>query len=302
MDGPQIERLLLSVEQMAGAGRQGKRRPDRLAKIDASAYLLWEEQFRLCVAANGWDHATARREARMAMQDDAAKAVRGIPVGDLDQPVQPFTDLLLLYKAIHCNPATTEAAWIQFGKTRQKNDGETLVAWHSRVRYEFSLAYPDVAAEQINTNRDLIRKFVHGIANTEVADKTLMGNYQDNFAVALQLAISAEASLLRPGRRAGHHIGSLNKKAKFDGDCYNCGKYGHRSAECRQPKKEEKGDKPERGRGQERGRGGRGRGRGRSRGGRRGSPSLGKRIAALEQKLDGELFGEEEGSESASGN
>lgn len=277
----------------AGAG-QARRRPDRLTKIDASSYLLWEEQFRLCVAANGWNHATARREARMAMQEEAAKAVQGIPVGDLDDPVQPFGELLQLYRAVHYNPATVEAAWIRFGKTKQKADGESLVAWHSRVRYEFSLAYPDVPAQQLDGNRDLIRKFVHGIHSTEVADKTLMGAYQDSFAAALQLAIAAEASLMRPGRKGGHMMGAIGTKRKFSGDCFNCGIKGHRSAECRKPKKEkgEKDDKKknDRGRPKEKGRGG-----------KNTSPSPKRKIAAMGQRDEDHLT-QEESDDQAQGN
>jgi hypothetical protein len=146
--------------------------------------------------------------------------------------------LLDLYQARFVPEAETDAAWTDLREARQRED-EPILGWHSRLRFLFQRAYPDLDAAAIEVHADIRKYFILGLAHDQVKMDTwklrpatyqLAYQHASNNAASIRLfqplqpmsAVKTEPGLYAVGD--GLHANT---------QCYWCGKMGHRKFECR---------------------------------------------------------------------
>ncbi len=125
-------------------------------------WLQWRAGFANIRALNVWGHAVAVAHIKAAMSGYVAMAVQGrnhaIP-----------NELLNLYEAKFCTAAASVQARQQFLASSQ-DEGESITAWHMRVKMLYRRS--DVAANT-ETTKELIDKFIFGLAHEKVLERTL---------------------------------------------------------------------------------------------------------------------------------
>ena len=129
--------------------------PPLFSEVDAVKWHSFSKCFRRVAVLNGWDEISSVLRLSTSIRDNAARAIDPL---DFDG----FNSLDAAYAAIeevYINPAGIEFHKATFKKA-QRNEGETLLAWHTRARELFLRAYPRLSPE---TSDDLKDKFVLGI-------------------------------------------------------------------------------------------------------------------------------------------
>lgn len=267
-----------------------------LKTVDPQQWRIWRRNFEQIAAIKHWQDERQRREIASSMEGDAALAVMDIPVDVQNATGQ---DLLIQYEERFVPAAAGQLARSEFKAAKQK-PGETILAWHTRLRELFLRATPNGNA---NNDQALIDTFTQNLVDPAIMMYVLDAN-PATYAAALQAAQNKQATLLVMGKQVtsgalnqlgADGIHALHRDGKT---CWFCNQPGHQRHECTLREKlmrklqEEGWQKPsgttQKGRG--RGRGGhRGRGQG-QRGGGRG----GKRINEIDMLESSQEEEEEE--------
>ena len=251
MDADQFQQFM---DRMSG----GKRRLELFKSGDGVEWMIWRRHAEMTATINGWNHQRRRREYAAAMQGEAALWVSDIPLNDAAPAggdAADSADLLDAYGARFLPTAGADVVRVSF-RSAEMAEGETLLAWHSRIRNLFVRAYPNVAAADVNANADLKDRFILGIRDPRVREHTWNRRPAD-FAAAL-----TEASNMAAGehvlhnrtnkedpfavKREIHHLGDFGDEIAATGskggggqrkgddrECYRCHKKGHIARFCR---------------------------------------------------------------------
>lgn len=255
----QFQQLLDAARNGGAAAIANKRKLPVFSSGDPSGWLEWRVAYVNIRELNGWnDDAVCVAQIKAAMQGYAAMAVQGI------NEATPGA-LLNAYEAKFCTAASSVQARQMFLAAKQ-DVGEAITAWHTRVITLYRRADP---AANLNTTRELIDRFIFGLAHPTVLERTLDARPAD-MAAALAEATSRAATVNclaeLEGRKPGPGLNALTDKEREErkqvSRCFNCDTLGHYARDCMKPHRALAG----------RGRG-RGRGMGRRRGGGGGSTS-----------------------------
>ena len=211
MNAAQLQQLIDAVGAAAG-NRPASRKVPEFSSADPNEWQTWEENFLLIVAINGWDNRRARRELAAAMTGIAKTYVRDIDVGDV-AAAAPIADQLTLYRARFMPEAAGDMARVTI-RDACRTEGETVQGWHARLRALWVRAYPDLDANGLNNNKDLIEKFALGLADDYVTSEVWKAR-PATYADALTVANNMDAARMvlesrRPGSTA--HLGLTIKK------------------------------------------------------------------------------------------
>ena len=310
---PAMFQQLMANQRPAGAGPPagGFRKLAPLKSADPIEWDTWRKTFEQTVICNAWDHARARRELYASMEGEAHHQVRNIPVNavpDANGVVPPVEDMLNAYQERFVPESAITLARERFRAARQKPE-ETNNQYHNRVRYLWTAANPNAAADQLEDNRDAREVFLFGLRNDAVREQTAM-QHPETFTRCLALANNNEATIRQlqrrnPFHKRGIHSMASPSTAAMDKDknlvCWHCNERGHAKRNCPVLKNKSSTASSSRNAGKftksTRGQSGRGRGRGgnRGRGGRAsGRPLLG---AVGEPAEETEMVFDEENGE-----
>ena len=280
-----MERLALAMEEMttlqqvaveatrvaqgvAQAPRPAPRKTPTLDVVDPIEWMTFRRAFEITHRINMWDDVRGRQELAAAMEKEAARVTSHVNPQDLN-----LLQMLQQYEALFVTRAASEAAKTAFHQTKQAA-GETLLAYHSRLRDLYIRAYPGNDAE---ASEILRRQFIFHLRDARISDWANMQRPQ-TYQAALAAAEDRAAGLMAlPSHKGVDYIGAMGAGSAVNVECYNCQKVGHYKRDCPQASKGGRGR-------------GKGRGRGRGRGGRgeRGGAKGGKVNAVGNEDADAE--------------
>ena len=241
MNAQQFQQLLQAARPPAAS-----RRLETFSTGDPMEWATWRSNFEITATINGWDDQRQRREIGAAMTGLAKQWTRDIALGDGAAVVAVAAGLLDAYQDRFLPEAESDKARISFRDARQQ-EAETVIAWHSRLRYTFKRAYPALGDAAVEASRDLRDTFILGLANTTVKTDTWKARPL-TYAACLEQANNYEASTIVLSKFAS---GSRNITAiqdsgpRFPSDdsslsavsdpnnCYRCNRPGHIRRDCR---------------------------------------------------------------------
>lgn len=122
----------------------------KLSDTTPENWITFKDNFLTTAALNEWTDSRAKLKLKAALRDDAAKAVQHISIPEgwsLDR-------LLLAYEEVFIHPAGVDLAQAELERAKKKS-GETLLAFHTRLRYLFIRAYPREQPEHSKRLKDL---------------------------------------------------------------------------------------------------------------------------------------------------
>ncbi len=299
MDDDQFQQFLGTVRNTLGTGRS---RLDNYESGDGTDWAIWRRNCVTRITVNGWNNQRARREIATAMKGAAAAWIQDIDIADAAIPLPAgapagavadaadYNLLLDAYEARFLPPAASDVLRVQFQKAMQR-EGETVLAWHSRLRHLFTRAYPHLNAAAVQASPDLKDRFILGLSDAKVRENTWNRRPADYMTAYLDASNLTAGEVVLHGREAdpfapppvkkeigqlgedGEGTNALRAGTKKSGqrgiECHRCHKTGHMAKECWAPAP---AGKPGRG-----GRGGQRSGRGRGGGGRVGKSGDGGR-------------------------
>lgn len=263
--------------------------------VDPQQWRIWRRNFEQIANIKGWNQQRQRREIASSMEADAALAVYDIAVDVPNDPQATGQALLNAYEARFVPAAAGQLARSEFKAAKQK-PGETILAWHTRLRELFLRATPNGDA---NADQSLIDTFTHNLVDPAIMMYVLDQN-PATYVMALQAAQNKQATLLVMGKQVssgglhvmgGAEVHAIRQGGK--GPCWTCNAPDHQRHECpledkiRQRLVKEGWTKPDKGAGRGGGGGGRGRGGRGSRGkgqGQRGRGRGKRQVNAIDQE------------------
>lgn len=158
--GPAAGVGAVPVGVAAPAGLGPGRRLAPYNQIDSIEWLTWRRTFLLIAEAAGWNEAQKKIQAAACMEGPAATVVSHIDTAAL----ATVAEVLDAYEACLMPAAAGEVAQQEFEVARQL-PGESLLAWHSRLRTLFIRAYANVVPE---TAINLRNKFSRGLIDPKI--------------------------------------------------------------------------------------------------------------------------------------
>lgn len=258
MDNDQFQRFMDAFTQNA----PGRKCPE-VSSVDPDDWRTFRARFENVVALNHWNAERARRELKIAITGPLAALLRDVTFVPDPVPaagVPDVADLLDLIQNRLMPAADSDMVRISIMQAMQE-EGESTQAWQARIRMLFKRGNPQVADDDLDGNRQLLDRFILGLKNQEVKQRTWESR-PATLQAATNFALNVEAGQKILGMGGAASLHAVTPKDQ----CYYCDKPGHLIRDCRALKR----DKVGRGRGAARGGGGRG-GGGRGRGAPRGS-------------------------------
>lgn len=122
----------------------------KLSETDPESWITFKDNFLTTTALNEWKDDRAKLKLKAAMRDEAARAVQHIRFSAHMTLKQALEE----YETVFVHPAGIELAQAELERTKKKND-ETLLAFHTRLRYLFIRAYPRENPELSKKLKDL---------------------------------------------------------------------------------------------------------------------------------------------------
>ena len=237
---PQVQAVVLGAGQLQQLlGRVGGgRKLNSLASVEGVEWKTWRVHFETVAGINQWQDARMKNELRASMAGDAARLVADIPIGN---DLRTIDEMLDDYEARFLPAAAGNISRLEFHQSRQLT-GETIIAFHGRLRDLFQRAYPD-QAHLANHSQLLRQTFALGLADLEVSRYVLDQNPAD-YAAALnaahtKFATEAALGLRRKGggiNQIGPDVNQINRPNQGPLVCWSCGKAGHFERDCYQRK------------------------------------------------------------------
>ena len=194
---------------MANQGQQGQQaqaaqaapairgpRIRTFCSTDPDEFRTFERHVEYIVAIHeDWNFRRARLEIAQAMSGAAAEIVRHIDIGVQGVAVGAvgdWRDLLAQYRACFSTDAHQDAARGEFNFAEQE-EGETLIAFHARLRAMFLRAYPNTPAADVEVSPILRDKFLAGLRDAYTSRHTYTQR-PATYAAMLETATTMETS------------------------------------------------------------------------------------------------------------
>ncbi len=147
------------------------RKTEKFSSGDGVEWATWRDHFEVVRRINNWNNARARQEIAASVIGSAKMMVQDIDIGDQGVDPHDYTELLDEYEARFLPAAASDAARVEITTTTQ-DEGETVLAYHSRMRHLYRRAYPALGGHQVEASRQLIDLFIRGLRNQTVSQDT----------------------------------------------------------------------------------------------------------------------------------
>lgn len=190
MDAEQLRELLQAA--------RGGRKPEAFSSGDALDWINWRSQFSTCVRICGWRHKRARLEIEACLTGAAKTRTLDIvavhrPALGVDEDEVPDFELMLnALEARFMPAAASDLARATFRHSKQ-TENESHLDFHARLRIQHRRAYPNLAADAVETDHNLIDTFCAGLLNPEVRSDVIKQRPQ-TYAEALNIASNMQAA------------------------------------------------------------------------------------------------------------
>ena len=160
----------------------------KLSDTNPENWLTFKDNFLTTAALNEWKGERAKLKLKAAMRDEAAKAVQHIRF----PPSWTLQQALAAYEEVFVHPAGVELAQAELEKARKKSD-ETLLTFHTRLRYLFLRAYPNENPETSKKLKDLFATQLGSLAMSKEL-RTSPSYRQESYTLLLTRAQDVEAT------------------------------------------------------------------------------------------------------------
>ena len=110
----------------------------KLSDTTPENWITFKDNFLTTAALNDWTNSRAKLKLKAALRDDAAKAVQHISIPE----GWSLDCLITAHEEVFIHPAGIDQAQAELERAKKKS-GETLLAFHTRLRYLFIRAYPE---------------------------------------------------------------------------------------------------------------------------------------------------------------
>ena len=159
-----LKNLTGAITKQGNGGKPKEIDPPKLEEVDGVAYTTFRSQFKKCNELNQWTADRAVLRLQTCLSGQAARAVEHIKFPAACSLEAAFK----LYDAIFISAASQALHKAQF-QTAERNTGETLLLWHTRLRELFIRGYPSVAEADRETHFDLKERFTMGLRNVQLS-------------------------------------------------------------------------------------------------------------------------------------
>lgn len=271
----------------------------KLTEVDATKWIMFRDNFETTLKLNKWDDERAKLKLRAAVRDEAKQAVHHIVMLDSWDIARALDE----YQKVFVHPAATDLAEVELQRASRKPE-ETLLDFHTRLRFLFSRARPTEEAESSKVLKDLYATRVNSL-NLSKELRATGQIRQETYQQLLARAQDVEAGFKTvqdayKGHRGLHAmqlydeefavgaVGALTETRT----CYACQETGHIARDCKTAQRVREHDaKANQGGGSNRGKTSSGRGRGGkkwggNRSGGKTSTSSQPKVSALEDRDD----------------
>ena len=217
--------------------KRKEQEPPSLSEINAVKWKTFRQGFELASAYNEWEDKVAVVKMRLALKDEAARAVEHLSFSD--QPSQK--DALDRLEKVFVNPSGQDLAEVEFKKAKRKRD-ETFQAFHIRLRNLFCRAYPLVEAE---TSKELKDAFILHLGDPDTSKQLRSSTDYRSFTYSNLLTRSqdllAASSLIRQAYSSHSSVHQMTFGLDSEessvsligaGECFHCLQKGHIAREC----------------------------------------------------------------------
>ena len=160
----------------------------KLLDISPESWLTFKDNFLTTAALNEWKPDRAKLKLKAAMRDEAAKAVQHIRF----PPSWNLSQALAAYEEVFVHPAGVELAQAELERAKKKGD-ETLLTFHTRLRYLFLRAYPLENPETSKKLKDLFATQLGSLAMSKEL-RTSPTYRHESYTVLLTRAQDVEAT------------------------------------------------------------------------------------------------------------
>ena len=160
----------------------------KLTGTDPESWITFKDNFLTTSQLNEWTPKRAKLKLKAAVRDEAARAVQHIKM----DPAWTLSDALTAYEEVFIHPAGVELAQAELERAKKKAD-ETLLAFHTRLRYLFLRAYPEEEPETSKRLKDLFSTQLNSLALSKEL-RTSPTYRQEKYTTLLTRAQDIEAT------------------------------------------------------------------------------------------------------------
>ena len=160
----------------------------KLTGTDPESWITFKDNFLTTSQLNEWTPKRAKLKLKAAVRDEAARAVQHIKMN----PEWTLAQALSAYEEVFIHPAGVELAQAELERARKKAD-ETLLAFHTRLRYLFLRAYPEEEPETSKKLKDLFSTQLSSLALSKEL-RTSPTYRQEKYTTLLTRAQDIEAT------------------------------------------------------------------------------------------------------------
>jgi hypothetical protein len=179
LNNDQFRELLAAATEAARGGAVARinanRKVPQLSSTDPEDWREFRNQFTEIAHLGGWDAERSRRELRIAIVGEARVMVEDIdllpPLGPGVAGHAPLQAALNELEVRFTPPAVGDVKRVEFLSAKQEPE-ESIRHWQGRVRSLYRRAHPGVANAIVETQRDLLDRFILGLFDDYVRTRT----------------------------------------------------------------------------------------------------------------------------------